>query len=93
MKLKKKKLFQLLEQLEEIKEQAVQFEKKYYKELEKVHPSNLKCAKKLIHYLALRNQDIREIQNTLWQLGVSRLGRAESHVMASIISVQNIISV
>lgn len=91
MKLKKKKLSQLLEQLEEIKEQAVQFEKKYYKELEKVHPSNLKSAKNLIHYLALRNQDIREIQNTLWQLGISRLGRAESHVMASIISVQNIL--
>ena len=91
MKLKKKKLSQLLEQLEEIKEQAVQFEKKYYKELEKVHPSNLKSAKNLIHYLALRNQDIREIQNALWQLGISRLGRAESHVMASIISVQNIL--
>ena len=91
MKLKKKKLSQLLEQLEEIKEQAVQFEIKYYKELEKVHPSNLKSAKNLIHYLALRNQDIREIQNALWQLGISRLGRAESHVMASIISVQNIL--
>jgi pyruvate kinase len=91
MKLKKKKLTQLLKQLEEIKEQAVQFEKKYSKELEKVHPANLKSAKNLIHYLALRNQDIREIQNTLWQLGISRLGRAESHVMASIISVQNIL--
>jgi pyruvate kinase len=91
VKLKKKKLSQLLEQLEEIKEQAVQFEIKYYKELEKVHPSNLKSAKNLIHYLALRNQDIREIQNALWQLGISRLGRAESHVMASIISVQNIL--
>ncbi len=61
------------------------------KRLQKVHPLNLKSAKNLIHYLALRNQDIRELQDSLWQLGISRLGRAESHVMASIISVQNIL--
>lgn len=91
MKLKKKKLAQLLEQLEEIKVQASEFEKKYSKEFEMIHSANLTSAKNLIHYLALRNQDIREIQNTLWQLGISRLGRAESHVMASIISVQNIL--
>lgn len=91
MKLKRKKLSQLLQQLEDIKQQATEFENKYSNELEKVHPSNLESAKNLIHYLALRNQDIREIQNTLWQLGISRLGKAESHVMASIISVQNIL--
>lgn len=91
MKLKKKKITRLLEQLEEIKVQAEEFENKYSKELERVHFSNLKSAKNLIHYLALRNQDIREMQDTLWQLGISRLGRAESHVMASIISVQNIL--
>lgn len=91
MKLKKKKLAQLLEQLEEIKVKASEFEEKYSKKLEKIHTSNLKSAKNLIHYLALRNQDLREIQDALWQLGISRLGRAESHVMASIISVQNIL--
>ena len=91
MKLKRKKLSQLLQQLEDIKQQATEFENKYSNELEKVHSSNLESAKNLIHYLALRNQDIREIQNTLWQLGISRLGKAESHVMASIISVQNIL--
>jgi pyruvate kinase len=91
MKLKRKKLSQLLQQLEDIKQQAAEFENKYFTELEKVHPSNLESAKNLIHYLALRNKDIREIQNTLWQLGISRLGKAESHVMASIISVQNIL--
>ncbi|HEY7751121.1 MAG TPA: pyruvate kinase, partial [Ignavibacteriaceae bacterium] len=91
MKLKKKKLTQLLNQLEEIKQHALEFEKKYSGELEKVHPSNLNSAGNLIHYLALRDQDIREIQNSLWQFGISRLGRAESHVMASIISIQNIL--
>jgi pyruvate kinase len=91
MKLKRKKLTQLLQQLEDIKQQAAEFEKKYSGELEKVPPSNLKSAKNLIHYLALRNQDIREIQDTLWQLGISRLGKAESHVLASIVSVQNIL--
>jgi pyruvate kinase len=91
MKLKRKKLLRLHEQLEEIKDRAVQYETKYSKELAKVHPENLKSARNLIHYLALRSRDIREIQDTLWQLGLSRLGRAESHVMASIISIQNIL--
>ncbi len=91
MKLKRKKLTQLLQQLDDIKQKAAEFENKYLNELEKIHPSNLESAKNLIHYLALRNQDIREIQDTLWQLGISRLGKAESHVMASIISVQNIL--
>jgi pyruvate kinase len=91
MKLKKKKLSALLEQLEAIKEQAKSFENKFAPQLSKVHASNADSAKNLIHYLALRNQDIRDLQNALWELGISRLGRAESHVMASIISVENLL--
>lgn len=42
----------------------------------------------LLHYLALREQDIRETQQQLGRLGVSRLGRAESHVMASLLALR-----
>jgi pyruvate kinase len=92
MKLKKKRIVELLEQLEQIESEAKDLEKKYEKRLKKVHPANQKSALNLIHYLALRNQDIRELQDTLGQLGISRLGRAESHVMASIAAVKNLLN-
>jgi pyruvate kinase len=91
MKLKKKRVIELLEQLEQIESEAKDLEKKYEKRLKKIHPANQKSALNLIHYLALRNQDIRELQDTLGQLGISRLGRAESHVMASITTVKNLL--
>lgn len=92
MKLKKKRIIEILNQLEQIENEAKALEKKYEKRLKKIHPENQKSALNLIHYLALRNQDIRDLQNTLGQLGISRLGRAESHVMASITAVKNLLN-
>jgi pyruvate kinase len=92
MKLKKKRVVEILEQLEQIENEARALEKKYEKRLKKIHPENHKSALNLIHYLALRNTDIRELQDTLGQLGISRLGRAESHVMASISAVKNLLN-
>ncbi len=92
MKLKKRRVVELLEQLEQIENEAKALEKKYEKRLKKIHPANQKSALNLIHNLALRNQDIRELQDTLGQLGISRLGRAESHVMASIAAVKNLLN-
>jgi pyruvate kinase len=91
MKLKKKRIIELLERLEQIENEARELEKKYEHRLKKIHPANQKSALNLIHYLALRNQDIRDLQNTLGQLGISRLGRAESHVLASIKAVKNLL--
>jgi pyruvate kinase len=92
MKLKKRRVTEILEQLEQIENEAKALEEKYEKRLKKIHPANQKSASNLIHYLALRNQDIRDLQNTLGQLGISRLGRAESHVMASIAAVKNLLN-
>ena len=38
----------------------------------------------LLHYLALRQHDIRPLQQQLTQRGLSSLGRSESHVVASV---------
>jgi pyruvate kinase len=45
----------------------------------------------MIHYLTLRHKDITQIQKKLGELGITRLGRAESHVMASITNALNIL--
>ena len=41
-----------------------------------------RSARNLIHYLALRRHDIRQVQEQLAALGLSSLGRTESHVLA-----------
>ncbi|HYA10561.1 MAG TPA: pyruvate kinase [Thermoplasmata archaeon] len=44
-------------------------------------------ASNLVHYLALRQFDLRSLQNDLAELGLSSLGRAESHVLHNLESV------
>jgi pyruvate kinase len=44
-------------------------------------------ARNLVHYLALRRRDIRELQTQLTLLGLSSLGRAESHVFSTVLTV------
>ena len=57
----------------------------------KVSPAFLPSARNLAHYLALRQQDRRPLQDKLARLGVSSLGRAESHVMANLNKVSGIL--
>jgi pyruvate kinase len=57
----------------------------------KVSPAYLPSARNLAHYLALRQQDRRPLQDKLARLGVSSLGRAESHVMANLNKVSGIL--
>ena len=44
-------------------------------------------ATNLLHYLALRQQDLRPLQEKLSELGLSSLGRSESHVLANVDAV------
>jgi pyruvate kinase len=45
----------------------------------------------LLHYLALRRHDIRQVQEDLAALGLSSLGRSESHVMATLTAVSHLL--
>lgn len=53
-------------------------------ELDAVLPAHRDSARNLVHYLSLRAVDLRGIQEQLAWLGLSSLGRAESHVLASL---------
>jgi pyruvate kinase len=78
-------------QLQEICDCALVFESRYAEDLAAVHPEYRDSARNLVHYLALRKFDIRDLQEELASLGLSSLGRAERNVMASIQAVQNIL--
>lgn len=43
-----------------------------------------KSAQNLLHYLALRRHDLRQLQQQLTEVGVSSLGRCEAHVLATL---------
>jgi pyruvate kinase len=84
----RKKLEKTVSELESIRKAARKTEKKYAAELDAVHPSYRKSAANLIHYLALRHQNLDTLQDDLERLGLSRLAKAESHIMASIVAVE-----
>ncbi len=52
----------------------------FEKVIKEVHPSNKKNAINLLHYLALRSLDIRELQAKLHMHGLSSMASSESHI-------------
>ncbi|MFI5134272.1 MAG: pyruvate kinase [Chitinophagales bacterium] len=48
--------------------------------IDKLHPSQKMSAENLIHYLSLRSEDIRTVQDRLHVCGLSSLASSESHV-------------
>jgi pyruvate kinase len=60
--------------------------------LEQVHANYRDSACNLLHYLALRRRDLRPLQDELAALGLSSLGRAESHVLAAIDAVVKVLN-
>ena len=57
------------------------------RQLERVHANHRESARNLLHYLALRRRDLRLLQGRLATLGLSSLGRAEAHVLATVDAV------
>ena len=71
-------------ELKSIYDRAVEFESIHADELAVVHPQFKESARNLVHYLALRQSDLRGLQETLSSLGLSSLGRSERNVLGSL---------
>ena len=56
-------------------------------EIAGVHVDHVQDAVNLVHYLALRHEDVRHLQRRLGERGLSSLGRCEPHVLATVESV------
>jgi pyruvate kinase len=67
---------------------ALAAEQEFAVELDAAAPAMRASAYNLVHYLAVRRLDVRELQGELSRLGLSSLGRMEAHVMASLQAVQ-----
>ena len=78
---------ELISKLHEILCSLIKHESDLRARASAVHPAYRKSAINLIHYLALRHQDIRTLQEELAALGLSSLGRTEAHVMSTLNAV------
>lgn len=74
----------LIEQLWSLRRAMLAREEELQSDLEKVLPEYRQSARNLIHYLTLRSVDLRPLQDQLAWLGLSSLGRSESHVLANL---------
>jgi len=86
-----KNLSRLIDELQRIRENLLEAEKRFVQLIASTDPSWRESARNLVHYLALRRFDMRELQADLAEVGLSSLGRSEGHVLITIESVLNIL--
>ncbi len=81
----------LIEQLWLLRQSMLEYESTLAPLLDSVDPGYRSSASNLAHYLALRHNDRRPLQEKLAQLGLSSLGRSESNVLANLDKVLGIL--
>jgi pyruvate kinase len=82
----------LIQQLTTLRAEMIELERRHIAASGRPHPNNKDSQRNLLHYLAFRRRDLRSLQQELAALGLSSLGRAESHVLASVDAVLNALS-
>ena len=80
-----------LRAVEELRRAALAFESEFAEALSRSPPVRRESLRNLLHYLAVRRHDVREVQYMLARLGLSSLGRMESHVLASLNAVLDVL--
>jgi pyruvate kinase len=85
----------LLERISEtltcLRSGALEMVQNHAEELEQIEPDYRSSAQNLLHYLGIRQHDIRALQEDLSGLGLSSLGVIEAHALASLNAVMVII--
>jgi pyruvate kinase len=74
-----------------LREAMLDHERRLQPWIDDVDAAHRASAANLTHYLALRRHDLRRLQQRLSDLGLSSLGRSESHVLANLDKVLGIL--
>jgi len=82
---------QLICQLIALRSQMRQLEAGLQPEIERLPHEQQARARNLLHYVALRRNDLRPLQEKLVHWGLSSLGRCESHVLGNVNAVLDIL--
>lgn len=84
-------LEKLIEELREIRADMLKLEAGAIEKLLGLSTVQKDSARNLVHYMALRRRDIRQLQQMLAVLGLSSLGRTESHVKSNIETILDVL--
>lgn len=87
-----RRLVRLLEQVDGLLTRLSDAEFSWAAWLSAVAPEHRSSARNLVHYWAIRQFDLRELQMGLAVFGLSSLGRSESHVQATLAAVRSAIA-
>ncbi len=74
----------LYEQVLALHDEVLNFETSMQSELDHLHAAHHASARNLLHYVALRQHDVRDLQHELSALGFSSLGRSEACVLTTL---------
>jgi len=77
----------LLAELLELRESCLAMEREFEACMFEACPESRRSVQNLLHYLALRKHDVRDLQTRLAALGLSSLGRSESSTLAGLEAV------
>ena len=77
----------LIPEVAELYERALRLEQEHSAGLQRVAVGYHDSARNLLHYLAIRQVDIRQIQMALAAIGLSSLGRMEAHTLDTLHAV------
>ena len=77
----------LIAPVAELRQRALAMEQRHQDPVARAAPAYRESARNLLHYLALRQVDVRDLQDDLAALGLSSLGRSEAHTLHTLESV------
>jgi pyruvate kinase len=86
-----RELARLIAELDVLREAMLEAELRLTPPRRPVPEGGVASARNLAHFLALRSFDLRDVQERLANLGLSSLGRAEPHVLASVDKVLDLL--
>jgi pyruvate kinase len=81
----------LIPSLTMLRAEAVHVEQSFAEDVSQIEPAYRASARNLLHYLGVRQHDIRNLQRDLASLGLSSLGVLEANAMASLNAVLNVL--
>lgn len=82
----------LLEELKELRSELKELEQLSEATLQHANSIHLDSAINLTHYLGLRRRDMRSLQERLAVVGLSSLGRMESHVLSNLNAIIDLLN-
>lgn len=88
MHLKEDVILKVIEQLDAIIVKMEEDELKVKDMLDGVHKYYRKSAQNLVNYISFRSFDVRQIQKSLKDMGLTRFANAEGHIKASVLKVR-----